>query len=269
MQRASRRRLLRPRRQADLWTWTRDVDEPPRTVTGQWPGASPVPENYSKGYKAIQPDLCKKWLTFLSTQCEGRGSGQPGFQKAADYMAARFKEFGLKPIGVNGTYFQPVPFAHWRDNPKESSLELVDKKLKIDFTKDLSVSNTTTEFDSTAPIAFIRSNGKNAELPDDKSVKGKLLIVFANDLGKLRTQLALSDAVGILYVTEGFKPAVWSAERRSAQHLRREGHSVLRQDQRGSSQEACKSRGHIRRRHRCHKGRRGYRDAHGPPSPGI
>ncbi len=184
------------------------------SVFAQWPGALPVTSNYSAGYNAIQPNLCKKWLTFLSSkECEGRGSGQPGFQKAADFMAARFKEFGLKPIGVNGTYFQPVPFAHWRDEPKNSGLELVGKRVKFDFTKDLSVSNTTTEFDVTAPIAFIRSNGKDAELPDDKAVKGKMLIVFAKDLGKLRTQLALSDAAGILYVTEGMKPAPWASRR--------------------------------------------------------
>src|SRR5580698_7590159 len=40
---------------------------------------------------------------------EGRDTGSPAYQRAADYVAARFKAAGLKPAGENGTYFQSVP----------------------------------------------------------------------------------------------------------------------------------------------------------------
>ncbi len=47
-------------------------------------------------------------ITFLaSDECEGRGPGTKGIDKAADYIAAGFKKAGLKPGGVKGTYFQP------------------------------------------------------------------------------------------------------------------------------------------------------------------
>ena len=41
---------------------------------------------------------------------KGRLSGTPEYMKAAEYVAARMKEYGLKPGGENGTYFQEVPF---------------------------------------------------------------------------------------------------------------------------------------------------------------
>ncbi|MCL7989007.1 M28 family peptidase [Sphingobacterium sp. lm-10] len=56
----------------------------------------------------ITEELAKKHLTILaSPEFEGRGTGQAGGQKATEYVAQQFKEFGLiKP--VNGSYFQPV-----------------------------------------------------------------------------------------------------------------------------------------------------------------
>jgi hypothetical protein len=43
-------------------------------------------------------------------ECNGRGVGTPGIDKAAEYVAARFKEAGLQPAGTDG-YFQPFTFA--------------------------------------------------------------------------------------------------------------------------------------------------------------
>ncbi len=50
----------------------------------------------------------RKDVTYLaSDECEGRGVDTAGIQKAATYIAAEFAKAGLKPGGVNGTYFQP------------------------------------------------------------------------------------------------------------------------------------------------------------------
>ncbi|NML09126.1 M20/M25/M40 family metallo-hydrolase [Sphingobium sp. AR-3-1] len=40
---------------------------------------------------------------------EGRGTGTPGYDRAADYVIAQFKALGLKPAGIDG-YKQPVAF---------------------------------------------------------------------------------------------------------------------------------------------------------------
>ncbi|MDB5431445.1 MAG: family peptidase [Caulobacter sp.] len=44
-----------------------------------------------------------------SSDMQGRLTGSAGYQKAADYVAGRFREYGLKPGGTDG-YFQPVDF---------------------------------------------------------------------------------------------------------------------------------------------------------------
>ena len=42
---------------------------------------------------------------------EGRLAGSPGERCAGDYIAARFKELGLRHASLSGTYFQDVPLA--------------------------------------------------------------------------------------------------------------------------------------------------------------
>ena len=50
-------------------------------------------------------------MAFLADDLlEGRGTGTRGYQLAANYVRAQFEEMGLKPAGVNGTYFQNVRF---------------------------------------------------------------------------------------------------------------------------------------------------------------
>ena len=50
----------------------------------------------------------KKDIFYLAgEECNGRGVGTPGIDKAADYVAARFREAGLEPGGPGGSYFQP------------------------------------------------------------------------------------------------------------------------------------------------------------------
>ncbi len=51
-------------------------------------------------------------VTYLaSDECEGRGPGTRGIDLAAAYIANEFKKAGLKPGGVQNTYFQPFTIA--------------------------------------------------------------------------------------------------------------------------------------------------------------
>ena len=59
-----------------------------------------------------KPDGKKAWeiVNYLASDgFKGRKSGTPEYQKAAEYVALKMKEFGLQPSGENGTYFQQVP----------------------------------------------------------------------------------------------------------------------------------------------------------------
>ncbi len=53
--------------------------------------------------------LEKHVRTLGSDSMEGRGTGSEGLKKAAGYITGHLKEWGLKPLGINNTFFQPVP----------------------------------------------------------------------------------------------------------------------------------------------------------------
>ena len=66
-------------------------------------------------YAAISPDEMKEWLTYLSSdQLQGRQIFTEGFGLAAQYVADHLKEWGVKPLATDGTYFQPVKLKGYR-----------------------------------------------------------------------------------------------------------------------------------------------------------
>src|SRR5215470_15375115 len=56
---------------------------------------------------------------------KGRLIGTDDYLKAAAYVVDKFKSWGLKPAGVDGTYYQPVQFDVQRVIAKNSSMALV------------------------------------------------------------------------------------------------------------------------------------------------
>ncbi|HMP04639.1 MAG TPA: M20/M25/M40 family metallo-hydrolase, partial [Gemmatales bacterium] len=57
--------------------------------------------------KATEARILNDMQYLAGDECEGRGIFTQGIHKAADYIAADFERFGLKPGGVDGTWFQP------------------------------------------------------------------------------------------------------------------------------------------------------------------
>jgi Peptidase family M28 len=73
--------------------------------------SKPLPSDRAPGAATIDKQELKTWLTKLtSKEFGGRGTGQPGFQLAADYIKDHFKALGLKPGSKDGKYFQAVPW---------------------------------------------------------------------------------------------------------------------------------------------------------------
>ncbi len=66
----------------------------------------------------VNPDGQKAWehVNYLASDAmKGRKSGTPEYQKAAEYVAQKMKEFGLQPGGEDNTYFQQVTMKNWRN----------------------------------------------------------------------------------------------------------------------------------------------------------
>lgn len=63
----------------------------------------------------------KDATTILSSkEMEGRGTMQPGGEKAANWLADRFKQFGMKPLGDKGSFLQKIEFKETVMTPDSS-----------------------------------------------------------------------------------------------------------------------------------------------------
>lgn len=138
----------------------------------------------------IAAEKIRQHVKYLSSDAlEGRGTGQKGGDAAADYIAAQFKSYGLKPAGENGTYFQNVPLVGVKTLP-ETSFALVPasgEPLVLRNLDDFVTSNESqTEIANIdAPIVFV---GYGITAPEEKwddykgyDLKGKVALLFVNE----------------------------------------------------------------------------------------
>lgn len=79
----------------------------------------------------LKVETIKEVVTALSADdMEGRGTGQPGGLKAANYIADRFAKLGLKPLGEKNSYLQPVKFKDYSFAP-ETTFKVGSETLKL------------------------------------------------------------------------------------------------------------------------------------------
>ncbi len=128
---------------------------------------SPVPA------PALAPDTAKAdgeaWWAHVrylaDDQLEGRFTGSAGYRKAADYVAARFKEYGLAPAGTDG-YMQPVEFEEVKIISMRSGATLVrgGKETPLSLGRDFVLSARGAQPGTfEAPLVFA---GYGLHLPD-------------------------------------------------------------------------------------------------------
>jgi Peptidase family M28/PDZ domain/PA domain len=128
----------------------------------------------------------KKDITFLaSDECEGRGVGTLGLDLAAQYIAVQFKMAGLKPGGVNGTYFQPFPFCTGSQLDGESSVTTnmpKGKKRTLKQGEDFQVLGSSASAKLTAPVVFVGYGVTGRGIAYDDyaglDVKGKIVVAL-------------------------------------------------------------------------------------------
>lgn len=89
----------------------------------------------------------------------GRETGTEGYLAAARYVASQFAEFGLAPLGDEGSYFQSVPFLSTRlepDSPRLAVSRGVDE-LVLAFPDDYVMSGGfgAAEESVSAPLVFV------------------------------------------------------------------------------------------------------------------
>ena len=180
----------------------------------QYPGTTtPPPADLKKGWDSITSQQAKEILTFLATECDGRGSGQPGFQKAADFVAAHFKAWGLKPMGDNGTYFQNVPFqvSHFVD--AGSSLDVIGADKSIPAGSEFRMTTATATPPMTGILAVVKAGPDGLQV-EDGSLRGRIVLLYADRITPaLRNLIARQNPMAVLSVVKSVPPAGYNASR--------------------------------------------------------
>ena len=126
--------------------------------------------------KLITADDAKKHLSILaSDEFEGRETGKPGAEKAANYIAAEFKKLGLQ-APVNGSYFFNVPLS-------ENSLKITVFNVNgQNFTawKDFFVQGVLADKRITAPNIVFIGYGTDDEIAGT-DIAGKVVVLINED----------------------------------------------------------------------------------------
>ncbi len=133
--------------------------------------ATPRPDA-QMGFEAITIEGAKRTLGYLAgPECEGRGTGQPGYDKAAEYMAKRFKDLGLKPVpGLDG-YFQKAPF--FRVSMEGAEGRGPKGRLGMN---DLFFPSPNSNIDVRGPVVSVRVEG-TTRLRDVTPYAGKIVVL--------------------------------------------------------------------------------------------
>ncbi len=100
----------------------------------------------------------KKDLYYLAgDECNGRGVGTPGNDKAADYIAQNFRDAGLAPATKDGSYFQPFKIGGRTKlgAPIKLTLTTGTTPKELAYPDDFSPTGLTTTGKLTGELAFV------------------------------------------------------------------------------------------------------------------
>ncbi len=130
----------------------------------------------------------KRDIEFLASDvCEGRGPGTKGIELAADYIAGQFKEAGLKPGGVNGTWFQPFAIGGLAKVEGDTVLKLQGpnkKVIELKLGDDFQVLGNSGSGKISAPLVFagyglaVKDKDINFDEFKNLDVKGKVVVLI-------------------------------------------------------------------------------------------
>lgn len=117
---------------------------------------------------------------------EGREAGTPGYDKAAEYVAARMRAIGLQPAGDDGTYFQQVPLLRAVREQAGARLAVThpDRTVELRFKDHYlpSLNYNAPDAAVSAPAVFVGQGVYAPELRHDDfaglDLKGKIAVLF-------------------------------------------------------------------------------------------
>ncbi len=147
-----------------------------------WKLVAQAPEPAKAKYSQIKESDLKDWLTYLSSdELAGRQVFTEGYGLAAQYVADHLREWGIQPLGSNGSYLQPV--------------KLKGYKAKRNSSVTLEVNGQTRTFKHGDHVTFAANAGGKQTLTfnsvefagygraddfKDRDIKDKLVVTVPN-----------------------------------------------------------------------------------------
>lgn len=137
---------------------------------------------------AVSPDAIRGHVEFLASDLlEGRAAASRGYDIAAMYVAAQFRQAGLQPGGDDDSYFQRVPLLEATPVLPGSSAQLVRdaRTHTFEYSTDYLPSADFTSASSTltAPLVFAGFGVDAPELDHNDfasiDVKGRIAVIFS------------------------------------------------------------------------------------------
>ena len=139
----------------------------------------------------IDSEKIRATVKYLSDDAlEGRGTGQKGGDKAADWIAQQFKSYGLQPAGDHGTFFQDVKFYGITTDQTNTQFAFIPKSgepLTLKFGEDVVATDEShsPKSEINAPLVFVGYGISAPEYQWDDykgaDLKGKVLLMLVNE----------------------------------------------------------------------------------------
>ena len=145
---------------------------------------------------SIRENDLKRHLEIIShDSLEGRETGQPGLQKAAEYLQNQFKEIGLNPIkeGSENPYYQSFNLVKGKWGEVILSVEGVSYKNMEDF---IYVSTSIQSYNKNISLKFAGQGIKEDYDNIDCSNKG-VVILLPEVIGNWEEKLSIAKDAGI------------------------------------------------------------------------
>ncbi|TMB62674.1 MAG: Zn-dependent exopeptidase M28 [Chloroflexi bacterium] len=178
---------------------------PSTPVASATVAASASPE--SAAALGFDGERAHQHLAYLADPARGgRFTGSPGFEEAAQYVAERFKEIGLEPLGDNGTYFQrfPVQIVDLAGTPTLSRTGADAKTWthRVDFTE--SIGGRAGNGSADAKLAVVGGGAATGGQDDfaGVDVKGRIALVTGPTVTGYQENIVQRGGLGILVVGE-------------------------------------------------------------------
>jgi hypothetical protein len=142
------------------------------------PTSAPLPADRSAGADAVTEAQIRTWLgTLASEDFAGRGTGQEGYRKAAEYVRAHFKDLGYEP-GAGDSFFQVVPWTKTGPVADACSLRVTrGGKTLLDLGLDRLRGSASQDEDASGPLTIVATRTLDGADLDGMDLSGRAVVL--------------------------------------------------------------------------------------------